>query len=47
MEEKTPLSHEVVCFQMLNFETSKSSSEHSSEVSKSDSRKITSSSKST
>ena len=27
MEEKTPLSHEVVCFQMLDFETSKSKSE--------------------
>ncbi len=27
MEEKTPLSHEVVCFQMLEFETSKSNSE--------------------
>ena len=27
MEEKTPLSHEVVCFQMLDFETSKSNSE--------------------
>ena len=25
-EEKTPLSHEVVCFQMLVFETSKSNS---------------------
>ena len=24
MEEKTPLSHEVVCFQMLDFGTSKS-----------------------
>ena len=24
MEEKTPLSHEVVCFQMLDFETSQS-----------------------
>ena len=23
MEEKTPLSHEVVCFQMLEFETSR------------------------
>ena len=27
MEEKTPLSHEIVCFQMLDFETSKSNSE--------------------
>ena len=27
MEEKTPLSHEVVCFQMLDFGTSKSNSE--------------------
>ena len=27
MKEKTPLSHEVVCFQMLYFETSKSNSE--------------------
>ena len=27
MEEKTPLSHEVVCFQMLDFETSHSKSE--------------------
>ena len=27
MEEKTPLSYEVVCFQMLDFETSKSHSE--------------------
>ena len=27
MEEKTPLSHKVVCFQMLDFETSKSNSE--------------------
>ena len=26
MKEKTPLSHEVVCFQMLDFETSKSNS---------------------
>ena len=24
MKEKTPLSHEVVCFQMLDFETSNS-----------------------
>ena len=38
MEEKTPLSHEVVCFQMLDFETSNSKSE----VSKSNSWKITS-----
>ena len=36
MKEKTPLSHEVVCFQMLDFETSKSNSE----VSKSNSWKI-------
>ena len=35
MKEKTPLSHEVVCFQMLDSETSKSSSE----VSKSNSSK--------
>ena len=27
MKEKTPLSHEVVYFQMLDFETSKSNSE--------------------
>ena len=27
MEGKTPLSHEVVCFQMLDFRTSKSNSE--------------------
>ena len=27
MEEKTPLSHEVGCFQMLDFGTSKSNSE--------------------
>ena len=27
MKEKTPLSHEVVCFQMLDFETSKSNSD--------------------
>ena len=26
MKEKTPLSHEVVCFQMFDFETSKSNS---------------------
>ena len=37
-ERKTPLSHEVICFQMLDFETSKSKSE----VSKSSSWKITS-----
>ena len=41
MKEKTPLSHEVVCFQMLDFETSNSKSE----VSKSNSWKITSFSK--
>ena len=40
-ERKTPLSHEVVCFQMLDFETSNSKSE----VSKSDSWKINSFSK--
>ena len=38
MEEKTTLSHKVVCFQMLDFGTSQSNSE----VSKSDSWKITS-----
>ena len=38
MKEKTPLSHEVVCFQMLDFETSNSKLE----VSKSNSWKITS-----
>ena len=27
MKEKTPLSHEVGCFQMLDFETSNSKSE--------------------
>ena len=27
MKEKTPLSHEVVCFQMLDFETSEFNSE--------------------
>ena len=32
MEEKTPLSHEVVCFQMLDFETAKSNSELGLEV---------------
>ena len=37
MEEKTPLSHEVVCFQVLYFETSKSNSK----VSKSNSWKNT------
>ena len=41
MKEQTPLSHEVVCFQMLDFETSNSKSE----VSKSNSWKITSFSK--
>ena len=41
MEEKTTLSHEVVCFQVLHFGTSKSNSE----VSKSNSWKITSSRK--
>ena len=43
MKEKTPLSHEVVCFQMLDFETSNSKLE----VSKSNSWKITSFSKTT
>ena len=43
MEEKTRLSHEVVCFQMLDFETSNSNSE----VLKLDSWKITSFSKTT
>ena len=38
-----PLSHGVVCFQMLDFETSR----FKSEVSKSNSRKITSFSKTT
>ena len=38
MKEKTPLSHEVVCFQMLDFETSN----YKCEVSKSNSWKITS-----
>ena len=28
MKEKTPLSHEIVCFQMLDFETSKYNSEN-------------------
>jgi hypothetical protein len=41
MKEKTPLSHEVVCLQMLDFETSNSKLE----VSKSNSWKITSFSK--
>ena len=43
MKETTPLSHEVVCFQMLAFETSNSKSE----VSKSNSGKITSFTKTT
>ena len=43
MIEKTPLSHEVVCFQMLGFETSNSNLE----VSKSNSLKVTSFSKTT
>ena len=43
MKEKTPLSHEGVCFQMLDYETSKASSE----VSKSKLSKIASFSKST
>ena len=43
MEENTPLSHEVVCFQMLDFETSNSKPE----ISKSSSWKITSFSKTT
>ena len=41
MKEKTPLSHEVVCFEILDFETSNSNLE----VSKSNSWKITSFSK--
>ena len=41
--KKTPLSHEVVCFQMLDFKTSNSKSK----VSKSNSWKITSFSKTT
>ena len=41
MKEKTPLSHEVVPFQMLDFETSKSNYD----VSKSNSWKIASFSK--
>ena len=36
MKEKTPLSHEVACFQILDFETSKSNSE----VSKSNSNSL-------
>ena len=43
MKEQTPLSHEVVCFQMLDFEIANSKSE----VSKSNSWKITSFSKTT
>ena len=43
MKEKTPLSNEVVCFQMLDTETSNSKSE----VSKSNSWKIASFSKTT
>ena len=43
MKEKTPLSHKVVCFQMLDLETSNSKLE----VSKSNSWKITSLSKTT
>ena len=43
MKEKTPLSHEVVRIQMLDFETSNSKSE----VSKSNTIKITSLSKTT
>ena len=43
MKEKTPLSHEVVCFQILDFETSKSNLE----VSKSNAWKMTSFSKTT
>ena len=43
MKEKTPLSHEVVCVLMLDFETSSSTLE----VSKSNSWKITSFSKTT
>ena len=42
-EKKTPLSHEVVCFQMLDFETSRSKLE----VSKSNLWKTTSFSKTT
>ena len=43
MKEQTPLSHKVVCFLMLDFETSNSKSE----VWKSNSWKITSFSKTT
>ena len=43
MKEKTPLSHKVVCFQMLDFETPNCKPE----VSKSNSWKITSFSKTT
>ena len=43
MEEKTPLSHKVVCFQMLDFDNSNSKSE----VSKSNSWKVISFSKTT
>ena len=43
MQEKSPLPHEVVCFQMLDFETSSSKLE----VSKSNSWKNTSFSKTT
>ena len=43
MKEKIPLSHEVVCFQMLDFDTSNSKSE----VSKLNLWKITSYSKTT
>ena len=43
MKEKTTLAHEVVCFQMVDFETS----DYKSEVSKSNSWKVTSISKTT
>ena len=43
MEGKTHFSHEVVCFEMLDFKTSNSKSE----VSKSNSRKINSFTKTT
>jgi hypothetical protein len=43
MKEKTPRSHKVMCFQMLDFETSNSKSE----VAKPNSWKITSFSKTT
>ena len=43
MKEKIPLSYEVVCFQMLDFETSNAKSE----VRKSNSWKVTSFSKTT